>query len=293
MSYEIYKTNGTKLVIEDNTIDYDTVSNIALIGKLSPNYGADQSSNFVRLSENFANEEFPEKPLLGMLCYNTAKKGLFLCINQNVTEDNIDDCWLKLPNVKFETTQPAISTAQNGDLWFNNESKSLYIFDSSSKKWILIGPDGYLNKLTNNITATTGESGEYIYTYDFDANKEKANTSYLVTAKIVAKEIIPDTSSLYGTKATETAAWIVRMLINSYDYVVGGVSISKREIVGAPNYETIGKTSGAASDWTVQAMIESANQNLQIKLKGMPTSSKDKLKVNWTVNVEMMKVYKD
>ena len=63
MTYNITKTNGTIVKeLGENIIDFDTISYIGLIGKLSPNYGETQSNNFIHLAENFANATAPENP---------------------------------------------------------------------------------------------------------------------------------------------------------------------------------------------------------------------------------------
>jgi len=292
MSYNITKTDGSKLIeLVEEVINSEAVSNIGLIGKLSPNYGETQSNNFVHLAENFAAETFPKTPLKGMLCYRTDRKGLYICVNDNVDETNIEESWVKLPSVKFETLEPPASSAQKGDMWFNEETKKLYVFDSILKKWVCIGPDDYLNSISTTDVGETGDGSVYTYTYNFDKNKELNDTSYLATIKIIGKEIIPSDSSLYGIKETETAAWIVKMLINSYTKTINDEDAVMREIVGEPNYETIGRTLGVAQDWTVETKLEDVNHNLQVIVKGSPTNSKDELKIQWVINVEMTKVY--
>lgn len=292
MSYNIVRTDGSKLVeLASEMIDSDTVSNIGLIGKLSPNYGETQSNNFVHLAENFASDIFPQSPLKGMLCYRTDRKGLYVCINDNVDETNLEESWVKLPSVKFETIEPPASSAQKGDMWFNEETKRLYVFDSILKQWVCVGPDDYLNSITRTDVGSTGDGSVYTYTFDFDKAKELNDTSYLVTINVVGKEIIPESSSLYGIKESETVAWTVRMLINSYTKTINDENAVVRTIVGEPNYETIGRTEGVAQDWTIDTKIDDVNHNLQVVLKGSPTNSKDELKVQWAVDIKMVKVY--
>lgn len=292
MSYNIVRTDGSKLVeLASEMIDSDTVSNIGLIGKLSPNYGETQSNNFVHLAENFASDIFPQAPLKGMLCYRTDRKGLYVCINDNVDETNLEESWVKLPSVKFESVEPPASSAQKGDMWFDENTKRLYVFDSDLKKWICVGPEDFYNSISKTEIGSTGDGSVYTYTFDFDKAKELNDTSYLVTINVIGKEIIPVTSSLYGIKETETVAWTVRMLINSYTKTINDENAVVRTIVGEPNYETIGRTLGVAQDWTIDTKIDDVNHNLQVVLKGSPTNSKDDLKVQWAVDIKMVKVY--
>ena len=118
MTYNITRTNGFNLVdLDENVIDTTTISGIGLIGKLTPNYGETQSNNFVHLVENFSNEEFPENPITGQLCYRSDVKSLYLCVN----EQSIDK-WRKILLIIEQNTQP---TATDGILWFNTDTNVL------------------------------------------------------------------------------------------------------------------------------------------------------------------------
>ena len=72
MRYYIKRTDDTLLLengLPENIIDTNTIP-LALIGKLTADYGTAQSENFVRLLENFAKEEAPSNPLTGMIWFN-------------------------------------------------------------------------------------------------------------------------------------------------------------------------------------------------------------------------------
>lgn len=305
MSYILTLTNGTKFgVIEENEIlGDDTLSGIGLIGKLSPNYGETQSNNFLHLTENFANTLFPEIALRGQLCYKynveTNEGSIYVCSNQynahtesTIFDDSIvEKYWIKLPTVKLDEKEPEVILAKNGDLWYNPKTKKLYVFDSDSSKWICVGPDDYLNTINETQVLESDSSPYATFTYNFDENKEFATTSYLVTAKVVGKEIFGEGTSYYGTE-TNTAGWIIKCLINSYAFNIGDETSVKREIVGHPTYEMIGKTDGA-DDWKAEMVIDNIDDyNLDINVYGKPKNAKTD-KVKWVVNLEMIKVYEE
>ena len=76
MPYNIFKSNGTPLVIvQDNTIDA-TASSLILIGRNALNFGQGINSNFVSLLQHFSNSTSPINPLQGQLWYNPSKQTL-------------------------------------------------------------------------------------------------------------------------------------------------------------------------------------------------------------------------
>ena len=60
MPYTINKTNGTILTdLLDNSVDNIT-TDLSLVGKNTANYGELFNENFIKLLENFANDELQE-----------------------------------------------------------------------------------------------------------------------------------------------------------------------------------------------------------------------------------------
>lgn len=271
MTYNITKTNGTIVKeLGENIIDFDTISSIGLIGKLSPNYGETQSNNFIHLAENFANATAPENPLIGMVYFNTVDKSLYMCT------DEIQKSWTKLVSMKFE--QP--KNPKTGDMYYDKEHKQLYVYDDTIKpigQWVLIGPDNYLNKKKYSTVLTTSSNmSESNYEISFEKN-----TSNLVIIKIVANEKISEKSNNYGRKEPETSAWIYKMLINSY-LTLDGDAV---KLVGAPSYELVGQ-SDDAKKWIVNPQIK--DNRLLITTNGL---TNDKLSsIKWEIDVEILKV---
>lgn len=82
MAYEINKSDGTTITINDGQIN-NTDSNMQLIGRNRADYGAPIAQNFVRLIENFAAESSPDAnpnvsgdPLAGQLWYKPSTNTL-------------------------------------------------------------------------------------------------------------------------------------------------------------------------------------------------------------------------
>ena len=72
MSYVIIKTDGTILTtINDGTIN-TTSTSLGLPGRLYPGYGQVVDTNFVHVTENFADIAPPVNPLQGQLWYDTS-----------------------------------------------------------------------------------------------------------------------------------------------------------------------------------------------------------------------------
>lgn len=268
MTYSITKTDGTIIKeLDENVIEFDVVSNIGLIGKLSPNYGETQSNNFIHLAENFAGINKPEKPLDGMTYFNTDDKSLYICTDANQKK------WVKLLSIKYETSD----NPQNGDMYYDQDLKQLFIFDDSIEPlgdWVLIGPDNYTNKKKyNTVLETSNNLSETSYEIPFESN-----TSNLVTIKIVGSEKISEDSVNYGIKEPECSAWIYKLLVNSYITTNGDIV----KIIGSPTYELIGKTD---NDFNIKLAIK--ENRLNITVSGQVS---DKLsKILWEIDAEVLK----
>jgi len=82
MAYEINKSDGSTLTINDGQINVQT--SLQLIGRNRADYGAPIAQNFLRMLDNFANEVSPDQaatgtgadPLIGQLWYKPSVKQL-------------------------------------------------------------------------------------------------------------------------------------------------------------------------------------------------------------------------
>ena len=290
MSYNITKTNGDPLYTDglpENTTDsiiYKEVNpdtnelnggGLVMIGKLIPDYGTYQSNNFVHLAENFANDARPDNPLKGMIWYNTEEGCLYVCDNDETHH------WTKLLSVIFNKDE--VSNPAAGDLYYDEEEKKLYIFDATKDDWIAIGPANYYGKQTDTAILETSALAPSM---SYKIKGIENNSSNLVTIKAVAKENVIRTES-GRPNVPETAAWIIRFLINSYD--AGGSYYAKR-FVGDYNVETIAKTSNAATGWNVYPVIE--NNELWVYTVGTSyqgTTEQNTPKISWQLDIEIVK----
>lgn len=291
MSYNITRTNGEQLYGEEglpeNTTDTIVYKNsetqsggLVMIGKLIPEYGTDQSNNFLRLLENFSNDVFPDNPVLGMLFYKSDETSLYVC------SDELKPTWTKLLAIQFDKSSDPI----DGDMWFDKENKKLYIYDSSDdvKDYILIGPSNYKNK---EELSAIGETSIFEDTISKTISFEQGTTN-LVTARIVASEKMSPSyvANNSGGRKPECASWIYRLLVNNY-MLPNGKYIS--EIIGNPNFELIGRTNGNALNWTIETSIDT-NNDLVFTAFGVGTENNNILpeddKILWEFDIDIVKV---
>lgn len=218
MTYNIRKTNGTELIIgglPEEIVDTEAISGIGLIGRLTANYGETQSNNFVHLVENFANDEFPENPLVGQICYklldnNSNKGSLYVCVSNS----NDEKKWKKLPLVLISNDEPD-GNFITGDMWYDTDDHSFNMYDDELKKWIIIGPSDY-----NNIIEGISDNKtiiENILNYGED-------NAFFITLNIVGKK-----------SNDKCCAWRVQLLVRSYNEN----NSSFVKLIGNPDYELI------------------------------------------------------
>ena len=284
MSYDLRKTDGTRLVLLNNEIiDTETISGIGLVGRLSANYGETQSNNFIHLVENFASTEFPNPSLKGQICYKLTEEGdgsLYICVKDLSDDDynpnDISENWKKMPLVIISNVNPS-GTFVSGDMWYDTNEHAFKMFDKGlgyEGEWVTIGPDGY-SKTKRFFGESTLGSGanETIASYSF--KDEKPNSSYLFIAKVVVKGI---------QNKLDSKAFIAKFLLNTYLETSTKLKI---EIVGTPDYETIG-TSFSPDELELIPEINEENTSIDFKAKmgsyGIGKQTK------WLVQVDMLKV---
>ena len=136
MAYQINLTNGTPFAtIADGTIN--TSSNMVLVGKNYPGYGAFLDENFVHLLENAANGTAPAAPLVGQLWFNTTTKVIQVWSGVS---------WKSLGGATASAAAP--TNNNTGDLWYDTVNQQLKVY--SGNAFILVGPQ------FNSTTGTTG-----------------------------------------------------------------------------------------------------------------------------------------
>jgi len=286
MAYNIRRTDDNLVVkLEDEIIDTETVSGIGLIGRLTPNYGETQSNNFIHIIENFASKKFPENPLVGQLCYkkSTDNEGsLYICVDNGADVADVDR-WKKLPSVIVGESIPEYIPSDMGDLWYDTKEKAFKIYDSELEKWIVIGPENY-NTIKNTVeVAPLSDGGDVIFG-DYDLyDPDMPNTAYLITAKIIAKEV---PTSVYGNiESSSVSGWVFNLLINCYSSTSNNAI--ECDIIDEPDYELIGTN---ANNWTVKPFINRDGYKRLLQFKGNANPSSSSNKILWVVKLEVLKV---
>lgn len=305
MSYDITKTDGTKIYGDAGLPEGETDSivykesningGLMMIGKLVPEYGTDQSNNFLRLLENFSNDIFPDDPVTGMIFYKNDEQSLFVCTDEDSNweeegKSQREPEWTKLLAIQFQKPVPPAEPI-NGDLFFDQEDKKLYIYDSSVEAYVLIGPANYKNKKEISFFGTTSRAQTNFHSQiNFDIG-----TTNLVTARIVASEKMSDDyiATHSGGRRPECSAWIYRLLVNNYKISDSESSLYVSKIIGNPNFELIGKTEHNVSEWTVTPSINTSNQ-LVLSCFGLGTDSAEIRPeddhVEWEIDIDIVKV---
>jgi len=161
MSYPINSTTGQLIIqILDGTADGPSINpganatDVDLFGKNYSLYGEFLNENFVKLMQNFANDNAPAKPLTGELWYDTANKLLKV---YNGT------AFIPASPVIISATQPAITVV--GSQWWDSVNHQLYMYSATG--WTLIGPsykypDGISGPVVDTVLDNFG--GTHTYT---------------------------------------------------------------------------------------------------------------------------------
>lgn len=138
MSYTIFNTDGSILVLlPDNFVD-EVSTSLSLIGRNVNGFGQYINNNFIKLAANFASESIngPRNPIKGQLWYDTTEKKIKV----------YDNGFKPVSGAIVSPTRPA--TVSTGDLWYDTTNGQLKIINGTSS--IIIGP---------SFTKTIGETG--------------------------------------------------------------------------------------------------------------------------------------
>jgi len=161
MSYIVNKTDGSILAtILDGTTNTDT--GLTLIGRNYTTYGEIQNENFVKLLENFANDDPPGvsvgfTPINGQLWWDTGNTVLKVYTDGN---------FVPVSQQTSSTTAPTIKAI--GDQWWDKTNNQLKIWTGTA--WQLIGPA---------YSTSQGKSGMFVETVeDVDANTHQVVAVY-------------------------------------------------------------------------------------------------------------------
>lgn len=119
MAYTIIRSNGTTLTtISDGSVN-TTSTSLGLPGRNYPSYGQILDTNFVRLTENFANTAPPPNPIKGQLWYNTTLSTLNICPADGTT--NAAD-WVVVATTSSGGSATLGNVTVTGNIIANNAS---------------------------------------------------------------------------------------------------------------------------------------------------------------------------
>jgi len=117
MAYTIIKSDGTVLTtIADGTIN-TTSTSLGLPGRNYSGYGQALDTNFVHITENFADTTPPVNPLRGQLWYDTNAGSLKVCPADGTSNAN---AWLTLTTTSSGGTTTFGQVTVTGNLQANN-----------------------------------------------------------------------------------------------------------------------------------------------------------------------------
>lgn len=282
MSYDIRRTNGDELIaggLPENVVNVDTTP-VALIGKLTANYGVYQSNNFVHLLEHFANKTPPSNAINGTIWFNTTDNTVYICIDE--IAENFEDKWRKFAFInKDKPTNPA-----TGDLFYDTSKHKFYVYDDTleeNDKWVCIGPIDVGSVIEGTDETTSSSSG-----ISYLNIPVQTDTTCNIEIKLVGREIIP--SEYIGLREPEVGTWNIDCLISSYTIESGGISSNVLSLINEPFVQKIGSTD-YADGWEISLEPNTNTETLQIKLNasGIPFNGVGG-SINWKLYYKIIKV---
>jgi hypothetical protein len=148
MAYTIVKSDGTVLTtIADGTIN-TTSTSLGLPGRNYAGYGQTLDTNFVHMTENFADTTPPANPLRGQLWYNTNANTLYVCPADGTSNAN---AWLALTSTASGGTTTFGAVTVTGNLQANNIT-ALNNITGANGVFTNISVSANANIATGNIT---------------------------------------------------------------------------------------------------------------------------------------------
>lgn len=124
MAYTIIRSDGSILTtIPDGTLN-TTSTSLGLPGRNYPGYGQTLDTNFVRITEHFANGSPPPNPLKGQLWYDTGNTQLRLCPADGTINPN---SWAVITTTNVGLSASLGNLTVTGNISANNAAISEHI----------------------------------------------------------------------------------------------------------------------------------------------------------------------
>jgi hypothetical protein len=227
MSYPINSTTGQLLIqILDGTADGPNINpganatDINLFGKNYALYGESLNENFIKLMQNFANDNEPTKPLDGELWYDTANS-LLKVYNGSA--------FIPASPVVISATQPSIRVI--GSQWWDTVNHQLYMYSATG--WTLVGPsykypDGTSGPIVDTIIDNYGST--HTVTKFYSQDQVAAILSYDATFTINS------TYPVTGFSILTPGITLATGIANEYQFVGSATNSKMLGNVVAANY---------------------------------------------------------
>jgi microcystin-dependent protein len=231
MPYQINKTDGTVLTtIADGT--RDTTTSLSLAGPNFVGYGEYLNENLVGLLENFASNSAPSSVnLQGQLWFDKYAQILKVFTAQG---------YVAVSGVTNSGSQPSLG--KNGDIWFNQSTEQMYVYDTSGTAGFkIVGPAYTKQQGVSGAVPVTVEDGSISGTYH---NILKMQYGNLTVATLSAD-----------------AAFLPTPAIPGFSFVNPGITFSSNVINPTINANVITSTGGLV-------MVDIVNQQLQGTVHG-------------------------
>jgi len=212
MAYTIVKSDGTVLTtIADGTIN-TTSTSLGLPGRNFAGWGQPFDTNFVHLTENFADNTPPPNPLRGQLWYNTNESTLYVCPTDGVTNQS---AWLAIAATSSGGSTTFGAVTVSGNLIANNIAATNNI-DANSIS-------------TSFLTVTTNAT-------ILEANVATANLTTVRTSNI--------TTGSTSTPGALTGTWTVNGTAGGNSLIVSGGNLFTSGNIIIQDANSIRDTSG-------------------------------------------------
>jgi len=230
MAYTIVKSDGTVLTtIADGTINSST--SLGLPGRFYPGWGQIVDTNFVHLTENFADSTPPPNPLKGQTWFNTNDNTLYVCPSDG---QNNGSLWLALAATSSGGSTTFGSVTVTGNLTANNITA------------------------TNNIQANSISTS--FLTVTTNANIVEANVA---TANLTSTRTSNITTGSSSTPGAITGTWTVNGTAGGNSLIVSGgnlfttgnLIIQSASNIRDPSGNPIVFSSGTYSNANVQSYL--------------------------------------
>jgi hypothetical protein len=262
MAYTIVKSDGTVLTtIADGTINTSSTS-LGLPGRNFAGYGQSLDTNFVHMTENFANATPPSNPLRGQLWYNTTANTLCVCPADGTSNAN---AWLALTSTSSGGATTFGEVVVTGDVDANNLTATNGIVgDTITVRLATVTANATISNAAittgniitlNTASITTGgntTAGSMIGTWTVNGGLS-GNTLIIRNGNLVAPNVVAG-----GYFYSNGAPFVTSTYTNAnvFDYLTGSNSVSQFTGNIAPTKVTTNTLDGGGNVfgiWTLTA----------------------------------------